>query len=94
MFPANIRKAMDAATRKLVVRMMWVALVCCLMVDGALGEGAISGCCDVAIRRTNGEYLLPGPEPKLWIPIAGMQLIQGILIAVLIRLRRVCATAT
>jgi hypothetical protein len=35
----------------------------------------------------NGRWLLPGPEPRLWFPIAGFLLFQGVLILALIRMR-------
>jgi len=52
-----------------------------------MGEGAISGCCDVGYLDEHGKWGLPGPEPKLWLPIVGLILFQGALIFTLIRLR-------
>jgi hypothetical protein len=63
-------------------------LGCCLILDGVLGEGANSGCCDVGYVDQYGKWALPGPEPKLWIPIVGLILLQAIMIVALIRLRR------
>ena len=66
---------------------LWVLLGCCAIIDGGLGEAAISGCCDVASVE-NGVWQLPGPMPELWLPIAAFVLFQGILIALLIRMKR------
>lgn len=74
--------------RRLVRLTITVALACCLLLDVALAEGAISGCCDVGYFDANGRLVFPGPEPALWLPIAGFVILQGILVFVLIRLRR------
>jgi hypothetical protein len=36
----------------------------------------------------NGHWVFPQPEPKLWLPICGFVLIQGVLVFALIRLRQ------
>jgi len=74
-------------TRKFVRSCIWVVLTCCVLLDGALGEGAISGCCDVGYIDANGHFALPGPEPGLWPWIIGFILLQGALITALLRLR-------
>jgi hypothetical protein len=53
-----------------------------------MGEAAISGCCDVAYLGKHGGWRLPDPEPKLWLPIVGLTLFEGVLIFALIRLRK------
>jgi hypothetical protein len=57
-----------------------------MILDGGLGEMAISGCCDVALNGY-GRWVLPGPEPKFWIPIGCLIVFQAVMIAALIRLR-------
>ena len=78
---------MDKGSRKLARWCIWIVLACCFLFDGALGEGAISGVGDVAFLDSSGQWRLPGPEPKLWVPIGGFILFQGVLIFALIRLR-------
>ena len=78
---------MHPGTRRLVRSCIWVALGCCLILDGALGEAAISGVGDVGYFDESGYFKFPGPEPRLWLPIAGFIVLQGILIFGLIRLR-------
>ena len=74
--------------RQLVKSGIWVALCFCLILDGEMGEGAISGYGDVFYLDEHGRFTLPGREPKLWFLIAGLILFQGVLIFTLIRLRR------
>jgi len=78
---------MSQPNRKLLRRICWFALACCGLVDAAMGEGAISGCCDVGFVDPSGHFALPGPDPELWLPIAGFVVIQGFLILAIIRLR-------
>ena|ERR1700733_8440217 len=78
---------MTSEWRKLTRISLWCLLVFCLFLDGVLGEGAISGCCDVGYVDEYGRRALPGPEPRLWIPIVGLVLLQAAMIAALIRLR-------
>lgn len=56
------------------------------LVDGALGEAAISGVGDVGSLE-NGRWSLPRAQPELWFPIVGFLLFQGFLIFALLRLR-------
>ena len=58
-----------------------------MLLDGALGEGAISGCCDVGYIDANGHFALPGPDPGFWPWIVGLVCLQGMLILALIRIR-------
>jgi hypothetical protein len=78
---------MSQSSRKLLRRISWLALACCGLLDGALGEAAISGCCDVFFMDESGKIIWPRPEPELWLPIIGFVVIQGFLILALIRLR-------
>jgi hypothetical protein len=73
-------------SRKLARRGTLFVLFVCALIDAGLGEGAISGMGNVAYR-SNGLWVLPQPDPSLWLPIACFVLFQGILIFALIRLR-------
>jgi hypothetical protein len=75
------------ATRKFVRLCLLVVLVFCAILDGAMGEGAISGYGDVGNQNANGIWSLPGPDPSLWQWIAAFILIQGALIVAFFRLR-------
>lgn len=77
---------MQSEWRKIIGAVIWVLLVFCLVVDGALGETAISGCCDVGFVR-EGTWGVPEAEPELWFPAFGFVLAQGAMITALIRLR-------
>ena len=74
-------------SRKFARRFVWAILACCFIVDGTLGEAAISGSGDVGQLDANGTFSFPGPEPELWRWIAGFVFFQGILVLALIRLR-------
>ena len=74
-------------SRQVVPWCIWVALVCCFILDGALAEAAISGVGDVAFVDENGRWSLPEPQPRLWLAIAAFVLAQGLLVFALIRLR-------
>ena len=52
-----------------------------------MGEAAISGYGDVGYLNADGTFSMPGPDPELWPWIAGLILLQGIMIMALIRLR-------
>lgn len=64
-----------------------ITLGFCMLIDGALGEAAISGCCDVYYLDAEGRIVLPRPDPKLWLPIVVFVLLQGALVLGFIRLR-------
>ena len=62
-------------------------LFLCLTLTGSMGEAAISGVGDILYIHEHGRFAIPAAEPALWFPIAGLILVQGILIFALIRLR-------
>jgi hypothetical protein len=73
--------------RQFVRSCLWITFACCVILDGAMGEAAISGYGDVGHWNTTGTWSFPGPNPELWPWIAGLVLLQGSLIVALFRLR-------
>ncbi len=78
---------MQSGRRNIIRLVIWIVLVCCLMLDAAIGETAISGCCDVGLW--DGRWVMPEAKPELWFPAFVFVLAQGAMIAALIRLRPV-----
>jgi hypothetical protein len=58
-----------------------------MMLDGAMGEAAISGYGDVGYLSADGTWHFPGPDPTLWPWICALTLVQGGLALTIIRLR-------
>jgi hypothetical protein len=73
-------------SRKLAHSCIYVVLAFSALCDGGLGEGAISGCCDVGYVR-NPTWGLVGTQPELWPWIAGFIVLQAMLILAVFRLR-------
>ena len=71
----------------LLRRGIWFILACCAVLDGVLGEAAISGYEHAAFVRADQKWAFPQAQPELWLPIMGFVAIQGFLVFVLIRLR-------
>jgi hypothetical protein len=78
---------MSSSTRKGIRCVIWSLLALCAALDELLAEGAISGLGDVAYVDAEGNWEFPRAEPKLWLPIAGFILLQGLLVFALLRLR-------
>lgn len=66
---------------------IWLLMACCAVLDGVLGEAAISGYGCLIYWDAAGNLILPQPRPELWVPILGLILVQGLLVVALIRLR-------
>ena len=66
---------------------IWVVLGISIILDGALGDYAISPGGDVIYFDANGQWIAPKPSPAVWISITGFVLLQGVLILAQIRLR-------
>lgn len=77
---------MSSELRQFVRICTYIVLVFCALIDGGLGEEAISGCCDVG-HSANGHLFFPGPEPELWPWIVVFILVQGALVFAVFRLR-------
>ncbi len=77
---------MVSRDRTILKSVLWILLGCSALFDGALGEAAISGCCDVSVTA-DGRWILPAPRPGLWVPICLFVMIQGLLVFGLLRLR-------
>ncbi len=56
--------------RQLARFCIWVILVICLLLDGALGEAAISGCCDVGYWIAMEGGRCPGLNPGFGCQLA------------------------
>ena len=74
-------------TRRLIRFCIWTILVLSAIVDGGLGEAAISGSGHVGMWDAQGHIVFPSAQPELWLQIMGFILFQGVLVAVLIGLR-------
>jgi len=81
-----IRISVSETLRKFVRNCIVIALICCAILDVALGEAAISGTGDVAYWD-QGNLVFPHAQPELWLPIFGFVVVQGVLVFALIRLR-------
>lgn len=77
---------MEAERRHGISVVIWILLAICLLIDGGLGEVAISGCCDVGFVK-DGNWAMPEAKPELWFPAFVFVLAQGAMIAALIHLR-------
>ena len=51
-------------SRKLARFCVYFVLAFCILADGGLGEGAISGCCDVGYLSKNGTWSMPGAATR------------------------------
>jgi H+/Cl- antiporter ClcA len=67
---------------------LWLALACCAVADGVLGEAAISGAGDVFRVDEHGHWVFPAGQPELWAPIVLLVALQGVLVFALLRTRR------
>ena len=77
----------DPELRRIVRFSIWIVLGLCFLLDGALGEYAITGGSrDVVYPDDQGQF--PPPAAVPWIPIAIFVLVQGILVFAQIRLRK------
>jgi len=76
---------MSEAPRYFLRVFIWVALVCSFLVDGAIGDYAITG--GDVIRVVDGRWASPGGDPSMWAWAGGFVIAQGLLILALIRLR-------
>jgi hypothetical protein len=78
---------MLSTLREIARRCAWIILALSLILDGAMGEAAISGYGDVGYLTSDGRFSHPGPDPSLWPWIAGLILVQAGLILAIIRLQ-------
>lgn len=78
---------MPDSRRRRLRRLAWTALGICVVWDGWMGEDAISpGGCWLGFDLF-GRCIETRTSAQVWIPVAGLVLLQALLILALIRLR-------
>jgi hypothetical protein len=79
---------MDSRERMALKAILWTLLACCGLIDGALGEAAISGCCDVVAGSGDGGWIAPRPQPEIWPWLGLFVAFQALLIFATLRVGR------